>query len=122
MRSPCEIAIWYVLPRIRSELAKELTNLGLTQKDIVQRLGITQPAVSQYLREKRGRGIEFKENVMLAIRKLAKDLADDVIDNLIFGVCEICTKVREDKTLCRLHKAQEIVPENCDLCLRKRYD
>ena len=59
---------------------------------------------------------------MLAIRKLAKDLADDVIDNSIFGLCEICAKVREDKTLCRLHKAQEIVPENCDLCLRKRYN
>jgi len=122
MRSPCEITIWYVLPRIRSELAKELANLGLPQKEIAKRLGITQPAVSQYLREKRGRGIEFKENVMLAIRKLAKDLADDVIDNLIFGVCAICTKVREDKTLCRLHKEQEIVPENCDLCFRKRYN
>lgn len=102
MRSPCEITIWYVLPRIRSELAKELANLGLPQKEIAKRLGITQPAVSQYLREKRGRGIEFKENVMLAIRKLAKDLADDVIDNLIFGVCEICTKVREDKTFMQI--------------------
>ncbi|HDL85575.1 MAG TPA: helix-turn-helix domain-containing protein [Candidatus Acetothermia bacterium] len=121
MRSPCEIIIWYVLPRIRSELAKELVNLGLPQKEVAKRLGITQPAVSQYLREKRGRGIEFKENVMLAIRKLAKDLADDVIDNLIFGVCEICTRIREDKTLCRLHKEQEIVPEDCNLCLRKRY-
>jgi len=120
MRSPCEIAIWYVLPRIRSELAKELTNLGSPQKEIVKRLGITQPAVSHYLREKRGRGIEFKENVMLAIRKLARDLADDAIDNLIFEVCEICTKVREDKTLCRLHKAQEIVPEDCDLCFKEK--
>jgi hypothetical protein len=119
MRSPCEIIIWYVLPSIRSELAKELVNWGLSQKEIAKRLGITQPAVSQYVREKRGRGIEFKEDVMLAIRKLAKDLIDNGIDNLILGVCEICAQVREDKTLCRLHKEQEIVPEGCNFCLRK---
>ena len=29
MKPPCEIVVWYVIPAIRSELAKELLNLGL---------------------------------------------------------------------------------------------
>ena len=28
MKPPCEIVVWYVIPAIRSELAKELLNLG----------------------------------------------------------------------------------------------
>lgn len=118
MRTPCEIIIWYVLPGIRSGLARELANRGFSQTEIAERLGITQPAVSQYLREKRGGGLEFKENVMHAIRELANALADNGIDNLIWGVCQVCARVREDRTLCRLHKEQEAVPEDCELCFR----
>ena len=34
MKPPCEIVVWYVIPAIRSELAKELLNLGMRQKDV----------------------------------------------------------------------------------------
>ena len=34
MKPPCEIVVWYVIPAIRSELAKELLNLGMKQKDV----------------------------------------------------------------------------------------
>ena len=53
-QSSCEIVVWYVIPTIRSELAKELLNLGMKQKEISELLDITQPAVSQYISDKRG--------------------------------------------------------------------
>ncbi len=28
MRPPCEVVVWYVIPSIRSDLTKELLNLG----------------------------------------------------------------------------------------------
>lgn len=53
MKPPCELIVWYVLPTIRYELTKELLRLGLSQKEVSESLGITQAAVSQYVKEKR---------------------------------------------------------------------
>ena len=47
MKPPCEMVVWYVIPAIRSELAKDLLKLGMKQKTISELMDITQPAVSQ---------------------------------------------------------------------------
>ncbi|MBU2617671.1 MAG: helix-turn-helix domain-containing protein [Euryarchaeota archaeon] len=118
MKSPCELVVWYVLPCIRSELTKELVKFGLPQKEVSERLGITQAAVSQYVKEKRGKTMKFKEDAKEAIRELAKDIArDDTFSNLTIRTCEVCTKIKTDKTLCELHKGHDIVPESCNVCL-----
>jgi predicted transcriptional regulator len=102
MKAPCEIAVWYVLPAIRSELSKELAK-AMSQKEISEILGITQSAVSQYVSNKRGSKIEFQEDVMDAIRDLANDIAAGNLDNQTLRICEICIKVREDGALCGLN-------------------
>ena len=53
MKPPCEMVVWYIIPAIRSELAKDLLKLGMKQKKISELMDITQPAVSQYLTDKR---------------------------------------------------------------------
>ena len=63
MKPPCEIVVWYVLPSIRCKLAKELLSLGMKQKEISEVLDITQPAVSQYISDKRGQEITFDDKV-----------------------------------------------------------
>jgi predicted transcriptional regulator len=118
MKLPCELVVWYVLPSIRSELAKELVKLGLSQKEVSERLGITQAAVSQYLKEKRGKDRKFKVDVKEEIREFAKDAArDDTFSNFTLRICEVCTMVKKDKTLCELHKEHDTVPEGCNVCL-----
>lgn len=98
---PCEIVVWYVLPSIRSELAKDLVKLGLSQKEVSERLGITQAAVSQYANEKRGKTIKFKENVKEIVKELAKDMArDDTFGNLTLRICEICMQIQRNEKLC----------------------
>ena len=67
MKPPCEMVVWYVIPAIRSELAKDLLKLGMKQKTISELMDITQPAVSQYLTDKRGSGIEFNDRILLMI-------------------------------------------------------
>ena len=74
MKPPCEMVVWYVIPAIRSELAKDLLKLGMKQKTISELMDITQPAVSQYLTDKRGSGIEFNDDV----KQLIQDFADDL--------------------------------------------
>ncbi|HUI40108.1 MAG TPA: helix-turn-helix domain-containing protein [Methanothrix sp.] len=49
MKFPCEIIVWDVLPSIRAAIAKELVKRGISQKEVSQMLGITPPAVSQYV-------------------------------------------------------------------------
>jgi len=74
-RFPCEIAVWRILPTIRSEIAKQLASLGLPQMVISKRLGITQPAVSQYVTKKRGMTFAVSDEAQTLIQSLAEDVA-----------------------------------------------
>jgi hypothetical protein len=119
MKSPCEFIVWHVLPSIRSALAEDLSELGLSQREISKRLGMTEAAVSQYRRGKRGKGIEFKGKVRQAIRKLAEDIAgEEDFDDQIYRICRICAKIKAEKTLCLPHQKAGLVPEGCDACMR----
>ncbi len=96
MKAPCENVVWYVLPAIRSELAKELAKV-MSQKETSEILGITQAAVSQYVSNKRGSRIELSDDVRAAIADLADDIARVGTDDPTLAICEICKKIREDK-------------------------
>ncbi|HTX61152.1 MAG TPA: transcriptional regulator [Methanobacterium sp.] len=119
MRPPCEIVVWYVIPSIRSELAKELLNLGMKQKQISEVLDITQPAVSQYISDKRGHGIKFEPQVQGMIREFAQDLVDGKASqiDIIPKMCEICKRVKAEEVVCQLHKDKDNIPLNCNACM-----
>jgi uncharacterized protein len=119
MRPPCEIVVWYVIPTIRSELAKELLNLGMKQKEISELLDITQPAVSQYISDKRGHGLKFNDETQQLIREFAHGLLDGKYTqrDIIPQFCEICRKIKTDEVLCQLHKEKGRMPTDCDACM-----
>lgn len=98
MKSPCEMVVWDVLPSIRAAVAEELVKRGLAQKEVSKLLGITPPAVSQYVSKKRGYNIEFGEEIKASISRLADDLLEKKIDNPSEKICEICRMLREDET------------------------
>ncbi|MDL2247041.1 transcriptional regulator [Methanobrevibacter sp. OttesenSCG-928-K11] len=125
MKQPCEIVVWYAIPAIRSLLAKELSKLGMKQIEISNVLEITQPAVSQYLSDKRGGGeVKFNDEIDLMIRNLALDLYKENISqiDMIPRICDICRKIRVDDILCMLHKEKGGVPDKCKLCLDKNFN
>jgi len=120
MKQPCEIVVWYVIPTVRSILAKELFNLGMKQREISELLDITQPAVSQYLSDKRGgREVELSDEIKKMIKELAFNLKEGFASqpDIIAEICEICRKTRTEDILCSLHKAKGGVPENCQQCV-----
>jgi uncharacterized protein len=100
MKSPCEEIVWDVLPSIRAAIAEELVKRGISQKEVSRMLGITPPAVSQYVSKKRGYNIQFADEVRTAIEKLADDLIANQVDNLIERICEICKSLRDEDTAC----------------------
>lgn len=100
MKSPCETVVWDVLPSIRAAVAEELVKRGIAQKEVSKLLGITPPAVSQYVSKKRGYSIEFGEEIKASISKLADDLLEKKVDSPVERICEICRMMRDDETAC----------------------
>ena len=64
-----EIEIWYIIPSIRREFAVIMSKKGLSQKDISKKLGITEPAISQYIKQKRAVGLKFDAKTKKEIKK-----------------------------------------------------
>ncbi len=119
MKPPCEIVVWYVIPAIRSELAKELLNLGMKQKDVSELMDITQPAVSQYITDKRGSGIKLNEDVRAMIKQFARELSEGEATkaDLISRTCNICKNVKTVDVLEQLNIDKSELGDDCQTCL-----
>ncbi|MDD5417721.1 MAG: ArsR family transcriptional regulator [Candidatus Nanoarchaeia archaeon] len=116
MKTPQEIEARYVIPLIRKELVLALAKNNLNQKEIAGILGLTNAAVSQYLKKKRA---NTKINLNRETKDMIKESAKKIAEKKSCSVKEIhciCKAMRKDKTLCRLHKSIEKVPCSCKIC------
>ncbi len=99
MKIPCEVVVWYVLPLVRREVAKELVGTyHMSQANVARKFGVTDAAISQYLKKKRGessmieRSVHYPE-LMEAIRETAKNLAEGK-SQFETEMCRVCLTVR----------------------------
>lgn len=129
MRPPCEVVVKKILPAIRSILVRELTERhDFRQTEIADKLGITQPAVSQYMKSNRGASeiIEsLKEaNLYSDIQKLSDKIADETVQRsqIIKEYCDLCNSMGEKEILCTLHakNVPYLTEEECELCIKAR--
>ena len=104
MRPPCEEKFKNVLPTIRAILVKDLVERhGLNQVEVAKRLGITQPAVSQYLRSLRGtshaKALLKRSDLMGSIRKLSDAIASGKARGIQMAemYCNICEALRKGR-------------------------
>ncbi len=121
MKPFCEIMVQDIFPTVRALIAKELTgNLGHTQREAAARMGVTQPAISQYGKELRGRKAEIlgaDKRVQDAIKDAARTLTkvSNIYETSI--MCDICKELRGSGAICNLHKAGVPELKNCTVCL-----
>lgn len=95
MKLPCERAIWYVLPRIRADIAKELVRGGMSQREAAEKLGVTAAAVSQYLNKKRGSVRESPRVYRRMITESARRIKDQGDEEAVSRIlCRCCAKSR----------------------------
>ena len=88
---PCEIMKWKILPAMRREMAVYLVNeKNFSRKDVSEKLGLTESAVCQYLKRKRGGNFEFGEPNLKKIKKLADRLMKHEYHE---GICFICREL-----------------------------
>ncbi len=102
----CEVVVLKVLPTIRALIAEELINvMGYTQVEAAKMLGVTQPAISQYKSQLRGKkALKIKQNLAVysLIQKTAQELAQG--KEKPGRLCEICREIRRQGLLCEMHQ------------------
>lgn len=97
MKIPCETVVWYIVPAIKSELAKELSNRRLPQKRIAEAIDVTQAAVSQYLSKKRGSSVELTPLMKREISRYADKVLNGTVgrDGMQKLICNVCTMAKK---------------------------
>ena len=94
-RTPCEYILWNLLPAIRSEIARSMVNdFGINQKEAAAKLGITPPAVSMYLSNKRGNIKIRDKKIIKEIQVSAENIIKDENIDLIKETCRLCKIIK----------------------------
>lgn len=125
MKPPCVTVVKYLLPAIRMLVTKELIEKHHMRKiDASEKMELTPAAITQYFKGERGRmlagEIAQSKEAMEMISKLAETLTsgEATSENIIEKLCEICTAIRHEKVICKLH--QEDLPTlkecKCVIC------
>jgi len=124
LRLPSEIVVERFLPTARAMLSAELSDRGFTQAEIADRLGLTQAAVSKYLRGDVAVEERFREDERM--RSTVEAIADGFADGSMDGyeaLAELLEVVRvfEDRgPICAVHEEEmpALAGMGCDLCVR----
>lgn len=124
MLIPCEVAVKSVVPAIRALVATELTRTyELKQTDVANLLGVTQTAVSKYLRHVRGSVlvIEDEKEIQLIVKKIATSLNNGKASRceILKDFCSACKIIRQKGMMCELCKRSDplIDVKGCSFCL-----
>ena len=114
---PQEIQVWYIIPALRKGLTLEMKKLGLDQKTIAKIIGVTEAAVSQYIKEKRANEIQFDEKTKEEIKKSAQLISQNSI--LLFQEMQhLLDKALENKVLCKFCHSMNDLPDDCEICFK----
>jgi hypothetical protein len=101
MRPVCEVVV-KIIPALRAHIAKELIDsYGLNQAEVAEKLGVSQPAVSQYLRQVRGTQSKIMRNKIVEeeVKQICKRIADGE-KNPTSEFCGFCRLIREHRLVC----------------------
>jgi predicted transcriptional regulator len=144
---PQEVEVWYVLPALRRELAKlmktkTVPRVGedgktkehkITQKEIARMLGVTEPAITQYLLKKKGRRsrgdqVVIPEKFYPDLEKSADTMIDhyeqggsedDMFETMTREINRLIKVMRDDGAMCDIHRQFSAhVKDKCSACDR----
>ncbi|MEM0381339.1 MAG: hypothetical protein QW059_01675 [Nitrososphaerota archaeon] len=122
MLLPSEIEAKVMLPVLRAAVVTLLVReYGFQQRQVAKALGITQPAVSNYLRMARGKMREIWGNTAM------KEVAEGIVMAILNGKDEMevrelfqkgLERLRKERVLCQAHKTLEPIldVDSCHIC------
>ncbi|MEM1923423.1 MAG: hypothetical protein QXW60_03085 [Nitrososphaerota archaeon] len=122
MLLPSEVESKALLPALRAVIVNLLVKkYELPQRRVAEALGITQPAVSNYLRMVRGKMRFLSENnvVQEVAEEIAKAIVEGEKEERIRGMLQAAlVRLRRERVLCIAHKTLEPVldVDSCHIC------
>jgi predicted transcriptional regulator len=126
MLLPSEIEAKSLIPAIRAILAKKLVNEYEMKEEIVAKvLGVTQAAISNYLRGTRGdTELITKLSSVMEVMRMTDDIARDLTSdkaytpNTMAKFVELCNYMRHTLIICEVHHNMEsnIDEQVCEQC------
>jgi predicted transcriptional regulator len=126
MLLPSEIESKLLIPAVRAILSKELViEKGLKEEEVARMLGITQAAVSNYLRGTRGDNELISKLMSLSeIMSMIKEISDDLSTNRAYTAktlskfIALCNYMRYSLIICDAHHSLErnIDQKVCEQC------
>jgi predicted transcriptional regulator len=121
---PEELAVKSALPALRANIAKELLiKYDMRQKKVAELLGVTQTAISYYLRNKRG-SLAQDSIQAVEVRSVVSEIAGLLVQRNV-NRREVAAKfsqallfIRSNRLLCNIHKQYEphLDLNTCDVC------
>jgi predicted transcriptional regulator len=126
MLLPSEIESKSLIPAVRAILARELVKVrGLKEEEVARLLGITQAAVSNYIRGTRG-DIELisKLSSFQEIMRMIKEIEEDLSSHRAYSASTLskfialCNYMRYSLIICDVHHRleSEIDEKVCEQC------
>ena len=113
---PQEVEAHYILPAIRAHIAQAMKTDGREQKSIAGLLGVSEPAVSQYLSRERGDEVKFTPRVQRAVSIAARNV--QTREDFIAETQRLLKLMLKERITCRVHERVANVPKGCDVCFR----
>ncbi|MEM2202550.1 MAG: hypothetical protein QW595_02825 [Candidatus Bathyarchaeia archaeon] len=120
MKPPCVVVVKYLLPAIRALVTKELIEKHSLRKiDASEKMELTPAAITQYYKGERGTAltneIERSPETMKMISQLAEAIAreETTPEDIIEKLCEICSAIRYEKVICKLHQEDLPTLDSC---------
>lgn len=125
MKPVCEIMVSEILPGIRALVAGKLVEKhSFSQMKAADRLGTTQPAISQYRAGIRGSGIKrLKDNAELMV--MVESIADRTasgelsLDMVSMEFCNLCRFMRKEGLACEFHRKLYPSLKDCKICMEE---
>ncbi|MEM1937901.1 MAG: helix-turn-helix domain-containing protein [Candidatus Caldarchaeum sp.] len=119
---PAEIESKVTIPLLRALIARKLVyGKKFTQEQVANVLGITQAAVSNYLRGVRGWSVDWERNEEL--NKWVDEVVDAILrkeprEEVARRINDAVKSIRSNRMLCEIHKKiePEIDVDSCKVC------
>jgi uncharacterized protein len=120
---PQEMEVWYLLPALRKELSTSfIKDFKLSQKDAASILGLSEGAISHYVKSKRANQLKFSSKEKAIIKKYAGKMIKDK-KNTIKYLYWLCIELRGCGCMCKLHRELDSsIKGECAICNRKIKD
>lgn len=123
MKPFCEAVVFDILPAVRAIVATKLiTDYGFSQTQAARRMGVSQPAISQYKRNLRGARSRILEKYP-QVAELAGSIAVRIASGRDGGgtstitFCELCRKIRLSGIGCEIHRSMDKSLSGCNICI-----